>query len=249
MIFHFTKGDKTYRFDSDKYHDLSIPIQDGKNNVNAYHINPPKIEPFCVGSFVGSVSQGGACNCEDIFFNAHGNGTHTEGIGHITSERIPIYQSLVDTHILARLISLQPRLLGTDYIIEASQLDEIDLTDIDAVILRTLPNSDDKKVKQYSGANPTYLEAKFTKYLAERGIKHFLLDLPSVDREEDGGELQAHRAFWQYPEKPRLNATITELIYVPESVKDGNYLLNIQIASFHSDASPSRPILFEISTD
>ena len=44
----------------------------------------------------------------------------------------------------------------------------------------------------------------------------------------------------------RLNATITEMIFVNEEVKDGSYLLNLQIASFENDASPSKPILFEL---
>jgi len=36
------------------------------------------------------------------------------------------------------------------------------------------------------------------------------------------------------------------LIFVPESVVDGAFFINIQIASFENDASPSKPLLFEI---
>ncbi len=36
------------------------------------------------------------------------------------------------------------------------------------------------------------------------------------------------------------------MIFAADSVEDGNYLLNLQIAPFTSDASPSRPILFEV---
>jgi arylformamidase len=246
MIFQFLHLNKTYSFDSNVYHDLSMPIRDGEDNPNAYYIIPPKIEPFCVGSFVGSVAQGGACNCEDIYFNAHGNGTHTEGIGHITEERIPIFNALKETLILARVVSISPSQLNDDFWISTNQLQKIDLEDVDALVIRTLPNSNDKKHKKYSGANPVYLDPEFTKALAQNGIEHLLLDLPSVDKEEDDGALLSHKAFWQYPESPRMNATITELIFVPDSVKDGLYLLNIQIASFDSDASPSRPILFDI---
>ncbi len=42
------------------------------------------------------------------------------------------------------------------------------------------------------------------------------------------------------------SSTITELIYVPDHVPDGEYLLNLQIAPFNADASPSRPIIFPI---
>ena len=37
--------------------------------------------------------------------------------------------------------------------------------------------------------------------------------------------------------------TITELCYIPNTVKDGTYILNIQIPNFTLDAAPSRPIL------
>ena len=47
--------------------------------------------------------------------------------------------------------------------------------------------------------------------------------------------------------KTNLNRTITELIYVPEEVTDRQYLLNLQIAPFENDASPSKPILYAIS--
>jgi kynurenine formamidase len=116
----------------------------------------------------------------------------------------------------------------------------------EAIVLRTLPNLQSKRNHQYSGTNPPYLEAQAASWLAVNGVRHVLLDLPSVDREEDGGALSAHRAFWGLPENPRPMATITELIYVPETTADGMYLLNLQLASFENDASPSRPILFPI---
>ena len=78
----------------------------------------------------------------------------------------------------------------------------------------------------------------------ENNVQHLLLDLPSVDREEDAGQLLAHHAFWQYPAQPRREATITELIFVPDEVADGLYLLNIQITSLELDASPSKPVLY-----
>ena len=101
-------------------------------------------------------------------------------------------------------------------------------------------------ITNYSGANPPYLHHKAISYLVERGVEHLLLDLPSVDREEDGGQLLGHRAFWQYPESPRAHCTITELIYVNNSIRDGLYLLNLQVASFEIDASPSKPVLYAL---
>ena len=85
------------------------------------------------------------------------------------------------------------------------------------------------------------------KYIVECGVKHLLIDLPSVDREEDGGQLLAHKAFWQYPENIRANATISELIYVNNVIKDGLYLLNIQITALELDASLSKPVLYKLN--
>ena len=80
----------------------------------------------------------------------------------------------------------------------------------------------------------------------EKGVEHLLIDLPSVDKEKDGGMLVSHRAFWDFKGKIRANATITELIYVNNRIIDGTYLLNLQVAPFENDASPSRPLLFKI---
>ena len=44
----------------------------------------------------------------------------------------------------------------------------------------------------------------------------------------------------------QLDATITEFIYVPNKVQDGAYFLNLMVAPFENDATPSKPVLFEI---
>ena len=73
-----------------------------------------------------------------------------------------------------------------------------------------------------------------------------------MDKEKDEGKLLSHKAFWNVTDVNNLNAdarlhcTITEMIYVADEVKDGSYLLNLQIASFENDASPSKPILYTI---
>jgi hypothetical protein len=88
-------------------------------------------------------------------------------------------------------------------------------------------------------------------FIVECGFRHLLVDLPSIDRLYDDGHLSNHRIFWNVEqgkfetnEYTSTRSTVTELIYVPDEVRDGAYLLNIQIAPFASDASPSRPILF-----
>ena len=59
-----------------------------------------------------------------------------------------------------------------------------------------------------------------------------MIDLPSVDKEKDDGQLLAHNAFWNTAGKIRTEATITEFIFVPNTIEDGKYILNLQIAPF-----------------
>ena len=70
------------------------------------------------------------------------------------------------------------------------------------------------------------------------------MDIPSVDREEDYGLLLAHRSFWK--QERSQDCTITELIYVPDSLKDGLYLLFLQTPAMELDAVPSKPILYPL---
>jgi len=83
-------------------------------------------------------------------------------------------------------------------------------------------------------------------YLREKEVEHLLIDLPSVDKEKDDGALVAHNAFWNAKRDLRLKATITEFIYVRNAIEDGTYFLNLQVAPFENDASPSRPVLYRI---
>jgi hypothetical protein len=84
-----------------------------------------------------------------------------------------------------------------------------------------------------------------------KGVNHLLVDLPSLDPLRDDGRLAAHRVFWgmppgskELPEGEARRRTVTEMIYVPDDVPDGRYLLTIQVPRLVSDAAPSRPILF-----
>jgi arylformamidase len=93
------------------------------------------------------------------------------------------------------------------------------------------------------------------RYVVEHGIDTLVVDLPSIDRAQDGGKLAAHRIFWGMPAgstsaatATRPNATITEMAYIDDSVADGPYLLNLQVAPFVIDAAPSRPILLPLSS-
>ncbi|MCB9272862.1 MAG: cyclase family protein [Lewinellaceae bacterium] len=249
MLIELTHRGQHYRANLAVPIDISIPLKAGLHTVNCFYAPPMEAEPVVAGSFVGSTALGGPVNFLNVRFNPHGNGTHTECLGHIAKEPYTINQCLKQFSFIARLISLYPTKAETgDRVIFREQLAGLleGLGPTDAVIIRTLPNDELKLRTNYSGSNPPYFHHEAISFLVQQGARHLLTDLPSVDREEDGGQLLAHRAFWQYPDNPRLDCTITELVYLNNSIQDGLYLLNLQIAGFEIDASPSKPVLYAL---
>lgn len=248
-----------FEIDLSKPIDISIPLTNTDENPIAWYIEKPEIEPVVFGDWIGKVSEGkSSTNFNNIFFNPHGHGTHTECLGHITNDFYSINQSLKQFFFFAKLITVEPEKIGDDFVITREQVQNalkastsLSMTN-EALIIRTLPNQKEKKSRKYSNTNPPYLSEDAAIFIRESEIQHLLIDLPSVDKEHDEGKLLAHKAFWnvkdthQLNSDARLNATITEMIYVPDEIKDGNYILNLQIASFENDASPSKPLLFKI---
>lgn len=240
-----TKNEKTYTADLTKPLDISIPLREGFENVNCFYAPPVQIEPVVFGDFVGSTQQGGSLNFKNVRLNPHGNGTHTECVGHIAKVVYNLPDYLKNFHFFSKLVTIIPMAENGDRIIHKHQIEEIlSPNETEALIIRTFPNDDLKKTTNHSGANPTYIHHEAMAYIVECGVEHLLVDMPSVDREEDGGKLLAHKAFWKFPDEIRENATITELIYAPNLIKDGFYLLNLQITSLELDASPSKPVLY-----
>ena len=249
--------DNKYKIDLSKPLDISIPLTNNEQNPIAWYQNTPEIEPVTMGDWIGKVSEGkSSTNFNNIFFNPHAHGTHTECLGHITRNFYSINQCLKQFFFTAELISVEPKEVGEDLVITkehiSTALDKTNNDSIEAIIIRTLPNSESKMHLNYSNTNPPYLEEAAAIFIREKGIQHLLIDLPSVDKEHDEGKLLAHKAFWnvkdvnQVNEDARFNCTITEMIYVNDSIKDGSYILNLQFASFENDASPSKPILYSL---
>ncbi len=253
--------------------DISIPLNFNGQQPNAYGVEAAWSKPCEAGDLVGDTRRGGSVNFEQYTFIPHCNGTHTECVGHITHERISVRDCLKDIFIPAVLVSVEPVLAGAgdeSYVVEFGSHDRlitrasvearlealtyVRATDTTALIIRTLPNHDGKLTRQYGDVVPPFFSTEAMEYIVEIGFKHLLVDMPSVDRLFDGGKLPNHRIFWnvepgsfEIHADTRINSTITELIYVPNEVADGEYLLNLQIAPFQSDASPSRPVLFRLN--
>lgn len=241
-------NNKKYQMDLHKPLDISIPLRAGTNCVNAWYAPPVEISPVRMDNWVGEVAQGGSVNFRNIFFNPHAHGTHTECVGHITREWVTLNEHLKQFFFLAQLITLHPEEIIGDRIITKKQIEAACNTEgLEALIIRTTPNTTSKLTAHYSNTNPPYLHHEAAAWMAKQNIKHLLLDLPSVDREQDGGKLLAHNAFWNTANSIRYDATITELIFVRDEIKDGLYLLNLQITALENDASPSKPVLFELT--
>lgn len=270
MIGQFSIGGQTVRVNFTRGNCIAIPLEFAGQQPNIFNATPAQAEPMQGEGFVGDTRQAGPCNVPILTINPHCNGTHTESVAHIVHESVAIHEAMPAGLIPATLISLlsfpaigsgesyRPALGKSDSFITATALhtllnDQLD-TWLQAVIIRTLPNHLEKLHRRYGDLYlPPFLSIEAIDYLISRGVQHLLVDIPSVDRMWDEGLLTVHHRFWNVPEgthaltaDTRRDRTITELIYVPDSVPDGRYLLDLQIPAFSTDAAPSRPWLYPV---
>tara|TARA_B100001057_G_scaffold181270_1_gene181998 strand:+ start:138 stop:938 length:801 start_codon:yes stop_codon:yes gene_type:complete len=250
--------------DFSKGQDISIPLMFNGSQPNTYNVNKATSQAYTDGQFIGDTRKDGPCNFETYRLTPHCNGTHTECIGHITKERVDILSSLKDLMIPSQLISItpvsskekyNPELNEGDLLITKEELikklNNVPKKLLEGLIIRTLPNNEHKKSQDYMKVKPAFFSIDAMQYIKDIGVKHLLVDTPSVDRLFDDGILSAHNIFWDTTDKEynpiSKNKTITEMIFVDNNIPDGNYLLTIQIPAFVSDAAPSRPIIFNIN--
>lgn len=248
MIATIHKGNNPFTVDFSKPIDISIPVRNIEDATRAWYVPAASIEPVRMGDWVGSVEAGNSVNFRNVFFNPHAHGTHTECVGHISKEFVSINQHLKQFMFLAALVSVEPQRINEDAVITKIQLQTLleQYDKLDALVIRTLPNFETKLHQNYSDTNPAFIDVECISYLNKLGVRHLLIDTPSVDKEKDNGELLFHKAFWEYPNNIQYDKTITELVYVDSQVQDGMYLLNLQIGSIENDAAPSKPILYAI---
>jgi arylformamidase len=250
MTIQFAIQQKKYTADLSRPVDISLPLKNGSENPNCFYAPHPKFEPVRDGNFVGATKEGGPVNFFNVFLNPHGNGTHTECVGHIAKETVTINQCLKQFHFPALLVTVTLTPQNEDWVVTAEALENAcskygPLPEV--LVIRTLPNNASKKTQNYSGTNPPYITKEAMQWIVANNIQHLALDLPSVDREKDEGLLAAHHIFWNYPSQPRLEATISELVFVPDEAANGLYFCNIQVANIELDASPSRILLFPVT--
>jgi kynurenine formamidase len=257
---------------------ISLAIDLDFSEQQPRHFGAPlaSSRPFAVPGFSGSVERGASCNCDTVTLIPHCNGTHTESVGHLTREPVDAHRVAPLGLVPALLVSIAPvaAALGAvvggettdptpqdgDTLITRRALEKLwpPTTPFEprALVIRTLPNRADKRHQDYSNRTPPYLSRNAAELLVERGIEHLVVDLPSIDRSHDEGRLTAHRIFFGLPravvelaQATRSHATITELAFIPDTVVDGPYLLELQVPALGGDAVPSRPLLYPLLAD
>lgn len=261
-------GELDYLIDLDQSLDISIPVNFSDRQLQAFGAPKASATPFGSGDSVASVAAGAGYNCPVLTFSAHLHGTHTECVGHISAQSHTVqdvagYPGLMP----ALLITVEPVPAigcGENYMPAFDQADKVitqaALADafaryphagsLEALVIRTLPNPESKQTS--TATPPPFFTNEGMRAVNQAGFEHVLLDTPSVDRLQDQGRLSNHHIFWgvqqgsnDVPEpSPK---TITELIFVPDEISDGVYMLDLNIGNIRSDATPSRPVLYEMT--
>src|SRR5690606_12628985 len=115
-------NDNTFSVDLSKPLDISIVLQDSKENPLAWYQNKPTIEPVKMGDWTGKVSEGASVNFNNVLFNPHANGTHTESFGHISEGFYSVNDALKTFFFFAEVISVKPENIGEDEIISEESI-------------------------------------------------------------------------------------------------------------------------------
>ena len=267
----FTTHGRRWQADVSSPVDLAIPLQFPGPQPRFFTDRPALAEPMRAGSWSGAVASGASCNCGVYTLAPHCHGTHTECVGHLTADDTQVASLTPVAPALALLVTVRPERLGVVAEGSSGRHDDADLVlsraslaaaaagwmgnPWTALVVCTLPNDPAKRGRSYVGACPApYFTLAAMRWIVERDVESLVVDLPSLDRADDGGVLAAHRLFWGLPpgardagEARRGRALVTELAYVPDSVQDGLYLLELHVPAFGADAAPSRPVLYPVS--
>ena len=260
-----------YLIDIEQAQSIAIALNFNGSQPNHFGAKLASSHAMQGGGFIGDTKQGGSCNVNILHLNPHCNGTHTESIHHVVDQSVNIGSITNNSLSSCLLISVTPinantlddesyfpSLAETDRVIDAKSLQQacsnLPLDEIESLVIRTLPNSNDKKSAIYGEhMQPAFFTTEAMSWIAQTSIKHLLVDFPSVDKMYDEGYLDNHHIFWNIPrashqldDNCRSDRTISEMVYVNDDIKDGLYCLSLQIPAFETDAAPSRPLLYPL---
>ena len=255
MELSITKAHKNFQIDPTSAVCLAIPYDYQGSQPNFFDSPPGKAVPFQNDDFIGEVKNDKGCNVMIINQNIHSTGTHTECAGHILEKDIYIHDVLTPEFIRTELVSVTPKkwsqtnetyhcnVENDDWVITKKELSDKISHSTDGLVLRTLPNNTEKLIRKYDASNTAFFTTEAIIYLEYLKIKHLVVDLPTIDRTNDGGSLGNHHLFFE--NEPPYKKTITEFAFIPNSVGEGPYFMLIEIPPMQLDAAPSRPFLFK----
>ena len=260
---------RRYEVDWRRPVELAIPLDFHGDQPRAFGLERAMSQPVEAGGFVGDTRRGGSANCESLEMTPHANGTHTECVGHLTRERIWVGDAVSEPLLAATLLTVRLTSFADTDDVYRGVSDSSDLVVCSAALDQSYENlqppegfstavivrleADFEPLADHSGTNPPYFTDEAIRWLRQKSCEHLLVELPSIDRESDGGILPNHHFFFGvYPDK-RADAqarrrTVTEMITVPADAVDGPYALSLRFPRFQLDAAPSRPVIYSVAT-
>ncbi|MCM3079938.1 arylformamidase [Brevibacillus invocatus] len=204
---------------SSKLLDISRPLAQGTptwpgDTPFCYEVNWPK-------------SASGSVNVGKLTMSIH-TGTHVDAPFHFDDDGRKMLQLDINLYVgKARVVELASRPS-----IGASDLEELDLTGVSRLLIRTGSWTD-------PGSFPTeicFLRADLAPFLAEKGIRLIGVDVPSVDPLESK-ELAAHHSLHEQ------DIHILEGLLL-DHVEPGDYeLMALPLPLAEADGSPVRAVL------
>jgi len=261
-------GQERARFDLDRPIDCAWPLhfadaplsERTDENPAAFGLPAPFAEPIRFGDTALATKEGAPVNCHTLHLCPHGAGTHTECAAHISDNHIRVLNAVSGTPLVAVLLDVTPKRFaesadrhgGTrhpeDLVVDAAEISAKfattwGTTDAlpEATILRAL-DPQRTSPDNFSGQNPAYLTSEAIDALLAQGAHHLVTDLPSIDREQDGGTTPSHARFFS----ARPLGTVTEMARLGPAVLAGRYLMQLHLPPFMWESAPSRPILFPL---
>ncbi|MDH5404684.1 MAG: cyclase family protein [Candidatus Heimdallarchaeota archaeon] len=230
-------GEETYTLGSPISASREVQFNPTPKSSGAFYLPPFQISTFEVKNiFVGDILRGGSCNVTIHNYSPH-NLTHLETSLHIVDNGIPV-SAIPNKHLngILYLIDLTKTYDQDDECIKWDDISE-QITNLHPsvtfIALKTYSSTLDQ-FHDFSGEDPLFLDpfaAKMIHDLKNNKINGLILDLPSIDKETDGGKLLAHRNFLGLP-REGIKSTVEEFRFIVElayfeNLQQGYYYLNI----------------------
>ena len=268
----FSVLDQRWQADEQASVDATLAFDPTLSAGRAFGLRATSVEAVEIGGGrTLRVSEGAAVDCADIALNPHGGGTHVECVGHIVADRWTLSDVALPGMLAATLLDVGVETLQdsgehaggrgapTDRVITARSLQQafanVGEAGFDqAIAIRTDVATALPAHADWSGSNPPYPTAEAMRWLSSLPAQLLVLDLPSLDREDDGGTTPNHRAWWGLGDGARRlegvrwrARLVVELARFPLQAVAGPWLLRVDVAPIASDAAPARVRLLPVT--